>query len=492
MKRLALFSILGMIWGLPFVDSNCFAQMYTVNVIGSFQPSGLNNLGQVVGNSGGPYDHAFRTAPNSPVDMSNDDLLPHSCTLEEIENYRCVENVWASDINDAGEVVGGLIAQIDDLAFRTKTVPIKYCSSAEQQQGEECTDILVGDSGGATAFGINGSGQTVGYYDANAGLLAFRDAVLNLGSLSGPGSGTTMATDINDSGQAVGFSGGTDYTCFGCSPIFHAFRTAPNSVINPNTDDLGTLGGHNSFAYAINAFGQVVGSSTIAGDAALHAFRTAPNLPINSSADDLGTLGGSSSSAWALDGFGQVLGWSLTTGDTAQHAFLFSNGVMHDLNSLIPTDSGCVLIGAGGLSNIGGGRVPRGGGINNRGQIVVSSSCGAVRLDPIYKAHVQPPIDRDGRSVFSAKRGVIPVRFLVTKDGRRLSCELPASISVTKAGNATLTPIDESALPEGADFRITGCEYHYNLHAASLGVGTYRVDININGVMVGHAVFALK
>ena len=32
----------------------------------------------------------------------------------------------------------------------------------------------------------------------------------------------------------------------------------------------------------------------------------------------------------------------------------------------------------------------------------------------------------------------------------------------------------------------------HNLAASALGVGTYRVDISINGIKVGHAVFALK
>jgi hypothetical protein len=46
----------------------------------------------------------------------------------------------------------------------------------------------------------------------------------------------------------------------------------------------------------------------------------------------------------------------------------------------------------------------------------------------------------------------------------------------------------------GSNFRIdsTACQYVYNLAASALGVGTYRVDISINGIMVGHAVFALK
>ncbi len=73
---------------------------------------------------------------------------------------------------------------------------------------------------------------------------------------------------------------------------------------------------------------------------------------------------------------------------------------------------------------------------------------------------------------------------------------LPATISVTRAAHGTLTPVDEStaskAEDNGSNFRIAGCRYHYNFAARSLGVGTYRVDISINGVMVGHAVFTLE
>jgi len=46
----------------------------------------------------------------------------------------------------------------------------------------------------------------------------------------------------------------------------------------------------------------------------------------------------------------------------------------------------------------------------------------------------------------------------------------------------------------GSNFRINppACQYIYNLAASSLGPGTYLVDISINGIIVGNALFALK
>jgi sugar lactone lactonase YvrE len=113
-----------------------------------------------------------------------------------------------------------------------------------------------------------------------------------------------------------------------------------------------------------------------------------------------------------------------------------------------------------------------------------------------YGAQVQQPINADRRSVFSVRRGVIPVKFTLTNDGSSTCTLPPATIAVTRTAGGTIGAIDESVYSGSADtgsnFRIASCQYAYNLSASALGVGTYRVDIKIHGTVVGSGVFGLK
>lgn len=367
--------------GLLFAASTCFAQMYTVTDLGTLGGSswaaGINASGQVAGTSqsDSPADvHPFRTAPNSPINPNTDDLIGPCSTYPF-----CVSGGIAYGINNSGQVVGMafLGPQTDFPAFRTTPNGL-------------ITAQTVIDSGIVSfATNINDHGEVVvvvedaAYADSfRVAPNAFNDRTDYLGTLApelvrfvGPG---TYASAINNSGQVVGSS---EIAPFPAAPV-HAFRTAPESPINPATDDLGTLGGSSSSATHINAFGQVVGWSYISGDAAIDAFRTAPNAPINLETDDLGP-----GSATSIDDYGQVVG---STG-------LYSNGVWHDLNNFISAGSSCTQV------------APID--INDAGQIAANGNCSgqqhAVRLDPIYRAFVQQAINADGSSVFSAKRGVV-------------------------------------------------------------------------------------
>jgi hypothetical protein len=115
---------------------------------------------------------------------------------------------------------------------------------------------------------------------------------------------------------------------------------------------------------------------------------------------------------------------------------------------------------------------------------------------PGYAAQVQQPINADGTSVFNVRRGVVPVKFTLTQGGVP-TCDLPqATIAVTRTAGGTIGPIDESTYSgpadTGSNFRIDSCQYVYNLSASALGMGTYRVDVLINGQVVGSATFQLR
>jgi probable HAF family extracellular repeat protein len=156
----------------------------------------------------------------------------------------------------------------------------------------------------------------------------------------------SFALGINDIGQVVGWS-----TTAADSWQAHAFIAGPNDV---GMTDLGTWGGWTSAAYGINDEGQVVGwSSTATGEQ--HAFITGPN---GVGMTDLGTLGGWASAAYGINDAGQVVGSSYTaTGPPGGylHAFITGpNGVgMTDLNSLIELPTGIALEGALAINNVG-------------------------------------------------------------------------------------------------------------------------------------------
>ena len=88
------------------------------------------------------------------------------------------------------------------------------------------------------------------------------------------------------------------------------------------------------------------------------------------------------------------------------------------------------------------------------------------------------------------------MKFTLTASGVP-TCDLPpATIVVTRTAGGVIGSVDEDVYGGSADtgpnFRISNCQYAYNLSASAMGVGTYRVDIVINSQVVGSGTFALR
>jgi len=127
---------------------------------------------------------------------------------------------------------------------------------------------------------------------------------------------------------------------------------------------------------------------------------------------------------------------------------------------------------------------------------LANSTTSSVLISLPYTAQIQQPINSNGSSVFSVRRGVVPVKFTLSLNGVATCSLPPATIALTRTSGGTTGTIDESvyggSADTGSNFRIDSCQYIYNLSASALGVGTYRVDILINGGLVGSGIFQLK
>ena len=187
------------------------------------------------------------------------------------------------------------------------------------------TDL--GTLGGTNSFGIgiNESGQVVGRAQTtgNAATHGFlysgNGPMTDLGTFGGASSDVRA---VNDSGKVVGDANTTG------NAANHAFF-----YINGTKTDLGTFGG-NSFGRGINNAGQVVGYSDLPNGGGTRAFRTAPNALINPATDNLGTLpGGTFSQAFSINETGHVAGTSGAAGGISR-AFLYNGSVMQNLGTL--------------------------------------------------------------------------------------------------------------------------------------------------------------
>ncbi len=318
----------------------------------------LNDAGQVAGGDG----HAFLWSGSKKTDLG---VLPP----EGIEDFA---HSVAYGINNRGQVVGS------SGSFGTIFMSgLQFARGILYQNGR--LRQLTQWNSSFEPFAINDKGRIVGMDDYR-GFLYENGRLTRLGTLSSvPVGNRSTARAVNASGQIVGWStvnagrSGPPYVETDREVkrhgkwVMETVRRVPTRTFFTHAclwhvsgkvvrqRDLGTLPGWvNSYAYAVNDRGEVIGSVADAtgrpygvnADSRAQAFLCRDGRMIG-----LGTLPGCrSSEAFGLSNGGAVVGQS------GGKAFLWQGGKLRDLNALIPAGAGWVLTEARA--------------INDRGQIV--------------------------------------------------------------------------------------------------------------------------
>ena len=158
-----------------------------------------------------------------------------------------------------------------------------------------------------------------------------------------------FAFGINDKGQAVGATGVCSNTSL--PPVHPAGTHAVLWEKDGTPTDLGSLAGlAPNVAGSINNLGQVVGTSPFS-DGTIHTFLWTRTTGMQ----DLGTFPGAvvtvAPCCHTINDKGQVAGFSIDAVGNMR-AFLWRNGVMSDLNALVP-DSPLYLLAASSINDAG-------------------------------------------------------------------------------------------------------------------------------------------
>jgi probable HAF family extracellular repeat protein len=329
----------------------------------------------------------------------------------------------AYEINDAGHVVGyatnssnqgraflwrnGVMTDLgtlggpraeahgineSDLVAGTSTPASSTTFHATLWEGSDRTDLTPGSGG--TAYAINDARQVVGTMDGPNAFLWEGGVITTLGSFGGHGS---FGADINNSRVIVGGA----YTNIAGSLgglMAHAFRWQNNVMA-----DLGILPGtEESWANSINDLGQIVGTSMRTDPETYEVF----SQSFLFSGDVMTALPVPSTESYATDinDSGHVVGTMRAGGGFSRYrAYIYADGVVTNLNSLIPAGSGLDLYAAYG--------------INSSGQIVgtaieVNGRNHAFLLTPVESG--TPVLSISDATVTEGHSGTVSANFIVT------------------------------------------------------------------------------
>lgn len=287
----------------------------------------ISDSGWVVGGSriardpvtGLTYTRAFRTREGQP--------------LQNIGSLPGLLYSSATGVNDNGDVVG--VAANAANFYGSTAQPFIFRNGA-------WTDLDPMNRGiHAQAAGINNAGWVVGTnsFLGTGSVESFKwqtGAPINLPDFVGDICRISYGMAINDLGTAAGYSSRVG----ACGDSRAVIYPAAGGIV-----DLGTLGGDNSTAQAINHFGDVVGFAELPTGQNRAALWSAGRVT------NLGSLGGASF-ALGINDDSTVVGYFLDNRNQ-QRACVWFNGNAFDLNTLMGNGTGWRLLIATGINNAG-------------------------------------------------------------------------------------------------------------------------------------------
>jgi probable HAF family extracellular repeat protein len=261
-------------------------------------------------------------------------------------------NSWINwgGINDGGEAVG--MSETADLdpngedicGFGTHLVCVPFL----WRDGHMSALPTVGGNNGQ-ASAINNRGEVVGYAETANTDPTCPPSPTALPVLWKKGKAQPLplvgtdpdgvAFGINEQGQAVGYSG----NCFFAT---HAVMWKNNTAFV--LQDLG--GTLSNVAYVINNLGQIAGKVRSADGTHYVAALWQPDGTLTTHEPLPGDL---DAFATGINNQGQVVGNDFDSNFNWSHGFIWQNGVMTDLNTLIPADSDLLIISASNINERG-------------------------------------------------------------------------------------------------------------------------------------------
>lgn len=263
---------------------------------GTFQDLGLLGYGATVGIGINSSDQVALDGETPGEDA----LIYANGQASQIGNIDG-NSSWCYGINNLGDIVGG--ARADDggmVAFSWVGGTFNDLSAlnAIYARSINDSDVLVGSSGYYWTYG--------GYIHSSMHAYVYDGTTFtDLGSLTGDPHTNTEAYGINNSGQIVGYS-------FGSDGFNHAFLYQSGAM-----QDLGTINGGNTTGVAINNSGLIVGNVVNNYGAILGAF-----VDWNGTMWDFGSLIKSGGSGWSdfvitgVNDSGTIVGWGTVNNGT--------------------------------------------------------------------------------------------------------------------------------------------------------------------------------